>query len=139
VLDVAKQLATRRPRGRGVIFASFDGEEPPYFLTAAMGSEHFVRHPIVPLSQIDLMICMDLVGHRLGSSGLPDAVTHSLFALDAEPSTGTATRRPGDGRAWGHLALARGRGGAASVGLRSFLSPRHTLPVLVGGAVASLS
>ena len=92
VLEVAKQLAARRPRGRGVIFASFDGEEPPYFLTSAMGSEHFARHPIVPLSQIDLMICMDLVGHRLGSGGLPDAVTQSLFALGAERSTGTAAQ-----------------------------------------------
>lgn len=92
LLEVAQQLARKKPRGRGVIFASFDGEEPPYFLTAGMGSEHFARNPIVPLSQIDLMICMDLVGHGLGSEGLPDAVTQSLFALGAERSTGTAAQ-----------------------------------------------
>ena len=92
LVEVARLLAARRPRGRGVIFASFDGEEPPYFLTAAMGSEHFARHPIVPLSNIDMMICMDLVGHRLGAAGLPDGVTQSLFALGAERSTGTAAQ-----------------------------------------------
>ena len=71
LLEVAKQLAAARPRGRGVIFASFDGEEPPYFLTEAMGSEHFARHPIVPMSHIGLMICMDLVALRLRATQCP--------------------------------------------------------------------
>lgn len=75
-----------------MIIASFDGEEPPYFLTAAMGSEHFARHPIVPLSRIDLMVCMDLVGHSLGGEGLPADVTQSLFALGAERSEGMAAQ-----------------------------------------------
>ena len=90
LVELGRRLRERRPRGRGVILASFDGEEPPYFLTPAMGSEHFARHPVVPLSQIEQMICMDLVGHALGEGGLPAPVTQSLFALGAERSTGTA-------------------------------------------------
>ncbi len=72
-----------------MILASFDAEEPPYFLTSSMGSEHFARHPIVPLDRIDLMVCMDLVGHALGSEGVPGDVRDTVFALGAERSTGT--------------------------------------------------
>lgn len=92
LVEVARQLAARRPRGRGVLIASFDSEEPPYFMTAAMGSEHFARHPTVPLSRIDMMVCMDLVGHSLGGDGLPATVSQSLFALGAERSLGTSER-----------------------------------------------
>lgn len=90
LVEVARELAARRPWGRGVLIAAFDSEEPPYFLTPAMGAEHFARHPPVPLSKIDLMIGMDLIGHRIGSGEpLPQAITESLFALGAERSRGT--------------------------------------------------
>lgn len=89
LVEVARALAAEPPEGRGVILAAFDAEEPPYFLTPAMGSEHFARHPTVPLDRIDLMICMDLVGHALGAEGLPDAVRETVFALGAERSRGT--------------------------------------------------
>jgi len=89
LVEVAARLAARRPEGRGVIIAAFDAEEPPWFTTEGMGSEHFARHPIVPLERIDLMLCMDLVGHALGPEGAPDAVRDTLFALGAERSTGT--------------------------------------------------
>jgi hypothetical protein len=90
LVEVARALAARRAEGRGVIVAAFDAEEPPYFLTPAMGSEHYARHPSVPLERIDLMICMDLVGHALGADGLPSEVRNSVFALGAERSQGTA-------------------------------------------------
>lgn len=90
LVEVARRLAARRPEGRGVIIASFDGEEPPYFGTERMGSEHFARHPTVPLERIDLMVCMDLVGHALGSAGMPREVRDTVFALGAERSLGTA-------------------------------------------------
>ncbi|HYI02886.1 M28 family metallopeptidase, partial [Hyalangium sp.] len=77
------------PRGRGVLFAAFDGEEPPHFLSDSMGSEHYARHPTVPLNTIDLMICMDLVGHAVGPEGLPAEIRQSVFALGAERSEGT--------------------------------------------------
>ena len=89
LVEVARALARRRADGRGVIIAAFDSEEPPYFLTPAMGSEHYARHPTVPLDKIDLMVCMDLVGHDLGSSLAPDPVAGTVFALGAERSAGT--------------------------------------------------
>lgn len=92
LVETARALAQDRARGRGVILAAFDGEEPPHFRTAGMGSEHFARHPIVPLDRIDLMVCMDLVGHALGDPVLPAGVRETLFALGAERSLGTAER-----------------------------------------------
>lgn len=89
LVEVGRALAADPPEGRGVILAAFDAEEPPWFLTAGMGSEHFARHPTVPLEKIDLMVCMDLVGHALGREGLPDPVRQTVFALGAERSRGT--------------------------------------------------
>jgi Zn-dependent M28 family amino/carboxypeptidase len=89
LVDVGRSLARRAPAGRGVILASFDGEEPPYFLTGGMGSERFAREPPVPLETIDMMVCMDLVGHAFGPPEVPDDVRASLFALGAERSVGT--------------------------------------------------
>jgi len=98
LVDVAKRAAQSR-NGRGVLIAAFDAEEPPYFLTGGMGSQHFVRHPTVPLDRIDMMVCMDLVGHRLGDPRLGDDVGQSLFALGAERSTGTSAHVRGIARA----------------------------------------
>ena len=88
VLDVAERLQDMK-LDRSVIIAFFDAEEPPYFLTTAMGSQWFVDHPTLPLDQIDMMICLDLVGHDLGSESLPLEVKESVFVLGAEKSTGT--------------------------------------------------
>ncbi len=88
LVQVASAIARER-EGRGCIIAAFDGEEPPFFLTGAMGSQAFVGQPPVPLEAIDFMVCMDLVGHRLGGASLPDEVGQSLFALGAERSHGT--------------------------------------------------
>lgn len=92
LVELAHRLTARRPRGRGVLLVTFDGEEPPYFLSEAMGSEYFARHPVVPLAQIDQMVCMDLVGHSLGGAGTPAEVAQSLFVLGAERSAGTSER-----------------------------------------------
>ena len=90
-MEVARALA-ERPDGlsRQVLLCLFDGEEPPFFLTRGMGSEHWARHPTVPLDRIDLMLCMDLVGHSLGQEGHPAALRQALFVLGAEKSMGTA-------------------------------------------------
>ncbi|MFL5251049.1 MAG: M28 family peptidase [Myxococcales bacterium] len=85
LVEVARAIAKDRD-GRGVIVAAFDGEEPPHFLTGAMGSREFVRTNRDP---IDFMVCMDLVGHRFGPEGVPEEVGASLFALGAERSAGT--------------------------------------------------
>lgn len=85
LVEVARTIAAER-EGRGVIIAAFDGEEPPWFGTGAMGSHEFVRANRDP---IDFMVCMDLVGHRFGSEAVPEDVGGSLFALGAERSHGT--------------------------------------------------
>jgi Zn-dependent M28 family amino/carboxypeptidase len=90
LIEVAKGLARARASGRGVILAAFDAEEPPWFLGGGMGSEHFARNPPVPLERIDLMVCMDLVGHALGPPGLPADVNETVFALGAERSPSTS-------------------------------------------------
>jgi Zn-dependent M28 family amino/carboxypeptidase len=85
LVAVAQVIAAER-EGRGVIIAAFDGEEPPWFGTGAMGSREFVRANRDP---IDFMVCMDLVGHRFGPEGVPEDVGASLFALGAERSHAT--------------------------------------------------
>lgn len=92
LVEVARALATRRPDDRGVIFAAFDGEEPPFYATGDMGSQHFVNNPIVPLDRIDMMVAMELLGQPLGPEGLPSEVRGSVFALGAERSVGTSER-----------------------------------------------
>ena len=88
ILDVARQLRGRS-LGKRVLFCAFDAEEPPHFMNATMGSQYFVRDPPVPLGSIDMMICLDLMGHAIGREGLPEDVRRSVFALGAEKSTGT--------------------------------------------------
>lgn len=93
LVEVARSLAAKRADGRGVIIAAFDAEEPPHFNTSAMGSMHFVQNPVAPLEKIDMMVCMDLVGHSLGESAdLPDDVRNTVFALGAERSANTSAR-----------------------------------------------
>jgi hypothetical protein len=92
MVEAAAALAARRPAGRGVIFAAFDAEEPPFYATGAMGSQHFVQHPTVPLERVDLMVSMELLGHAVGPAALPDAVRQSAFILGGERSAGTSAR-----------------------------------------------
>ncbi len=88
LLDVADRLIALGGLGRSVLVCSFDAEEPPHFSTENMGSIHFVATPTVPLNQIDLMICLDLVGHSLGPVAMPGEVRESIFVLGAERATG---------------------------------------------------
>ncbi len=90
LVAVAGALARDRPQRRGVLLAAFDSEEPPYFLSDAMGSEWYAAHAPVPLDRIDMMLCMDIVGHALGDERFPPDVRSSIFALGAERSAGTA-------------------------------------------------
>jgi Zn-dependent M28 family amino/carboxypeptidase len=90
LVEVARDLKRGAPPARGVIFAAFDAEEPPHFLSSTMGSQYFVDHPSVPLGAIDMMVCMDLVGRAVGSEEMPDEIRNTVFALGAERSHGTA-------------------------------------------------
>lgn len=90
LVEVAGALARQRAAGRGVVIAAFDAEEPPYYLSPAMGSVHYAGHPAVPLERTDMMICMDLVGHAMGADEIPAPVRQTVFALGAEKSEGTS-------------------------------------------------
>jgi len=90
MLEVARTLAVRRESaGRSVMFCSFDAEEPPHFYSQYMGSQWFVDHPVIQPGDIDLMICLDLVGTRFGDESVPGEVRESIFVQGAETSGGT--------------------------------------------------
>src|SRR5262249_24604430 len=87
LLALADGLMTRRGElQRSVVLCAFDAEEPPFFLMPGMGSAHFVAHPTVALERIDMMICLDVIGHALGPPGISDDVRESVFCVGAERS-----------------------------------------------------
>ncbi|MEA1902052.1 MAG: M28 family peptidase [Actinomycetota bacterium] len=88
VLELARRLISMEPE-HSILIALFDAEEPPNFLTPEMGSQWFVDHPSIPLDRIDTMVCLDLIGHALGPSVLPDSIRDSVFVLGAEKGSGT--------------------------------------------------
>lgn len=58
LLEIAEKVASFKDQlKRSVIFIAFGAEEQ-----GLLGSQYFVDHPLVPLSQIKLMINMDMVG-----------------------------------------------------------------------------
>lgn len=58
LLEIAEKVASNnQDLKRSVIFIAFGAEEQ-----GLLGSKHFVENPLVPLSQIKLMINMDMVG-----------------------------------------------------------------------------
>ena len=73
-------VAPLRERGlhRDVIFAFFDAEEPPHFLTPTMGSTYYYEHQRD--EPIHCAIVLDLMGHDVPIPGYEDM----LFALGAE-------------------------------------------------------
>jgi len=88
LLDVARQLADHGGLDRTVLIVSFDAEEPPHFYTSDMGSMYFVAHPTVPLERIDMMLCLDLIGHPIGPPSLPAEVRNSMLVMGAEKTAG---------------------------------------------------
>ncbi len=58
LLEIAEKAASnKRDLKRSIIFIAFGAEEQ-----GLLGSQYFVDHPSVPLSQVKLMINMDMVG-----------------------------------------------------------------------------
>jgi len=58
LLEISEKLAAHKDQlKRSIIFISFGAEEQ-----GLLGSKYFVEHPVVPLSQIKLMINLDMVG-----------------------------------------------------------------------------
>lgn len=78
LLEIAEKIASQKHKlKRSVIFIAFGAEEQ-----GLLGSKYFVENPLVPLSQIKLMINMDMVGRMnkekhvyMGGAGtFPDGV-----------------------------------------------------------------
>jgi Zn-dependent M28 family amino/carboxypeptidase len=91
VVETARLLQERAAElRRSVIVASFDAEEPPFFLSAEMGSVQFVRQPTVPLETIDLIVNLDLVGRPVGSRLLSSDLQETTFVFGAESGSGLA-------------------------------------------------
>lgn len=78
---VADLLRTHRPE-RPVVFAFFDGEEPPHFLTPTMGSTYFYENQRT--GPVHCAIVLDLMGHAVPVPGLEDV----LFVLGMESDPG---------------------------------------------------
>ena len=58
LLEIAEKIAANKQKlKRSIIFIAFGAEEQ-----GLLGSQYFIDHPLVPLSQIKLMINMDMVG-----------------------------------------------------------------------------
>lgn len=78
---VADLLRTHRPE-RPVVFAFFDGEEPPHFLTPTMGSTYFYENQRT--GPVHCAVVLDLMGHAVPIPGLEDV----LFVLGMESDPG---------------------------------------------------
>jgi hypothetical protein len=78
-LAVAERLLAAPPQ-RDLVVALFDAEEPPYYLTEAMGSNRFYQHQ--RHSDLQAALILDLVGHDVPLPKLADL----LFITGMESS-----------------------------------------------------
>ena len=91
LLEVTRRLIADPP-ARSVLVAAFDAEEPPAYLSEAMGSAYFVAHPTVPRAQMVAMVAMDLMGGNLW----PGART-PMFVMGRETLANAGGPTPGPG------------------------------------------
>lgn len=86
-LGVAGRLAAE-PARRDVVIALFDAEEPPYYLTDAMGSTWFYRQQ--RRSEFQAALIMDLVGHDVPLPALGDLLF--ITGMESSPCLEGAVR-----------------------------------------------
>jgi len=72
----------RRTPERTVLFAFFDAEEPPHFLTPMMGSTYFYNHQ--RRGQIHCAIVLDLIGHDVPIPGKEDLLF--VMGMESDPA-----------------------------------------------------
>ena len=80
-LRVAERLLAN-PARRPIIAAFFDAEEPPYYLSEAMGSIYFYHHQ--RQETVHAALALDLVGHDVPLPGLDNAVFITGMESDAD-------------------------------------------------------
>lgn len=81
VLLAAAAELKKRSRPRSILFALFDAEEPPYFLSSAMGSVAFYERQ--RKGPIHCALIMDLVGHDVPVPGLEDLL--AITGTESDP------------------------------------------------------
>lgn len=74
------------PPPRTLLFAAWDAEEPPAFLTERMGSEFFATNPTLPLPDIAVILVLDLVGAELW----PGWMGHTILGSELSEEVATA-------------------------------------------------
>jgi hypothetical protein len=74
------------PLEKTVLLALWDAEEPPTFLTDAMGSEFFAASGLVPLDTVDAVLVLDLVGGELW----PGYGKHFVMGAEKSPELSLA-------------------------------------------------
>ena len=86
VIELARAAADQKPQWkRSVLFMAFAGEE-----IGLLGSSYFVNHPNVPVTNIDAMINMDMIGRMVnnrlfvGGIGTSPGFKSALEQLDKE-------------------------------------------------------
>jgi Zn-dependent M28 family amino/carboxypeptidase len=79
----AAEAFVQRPLERDVIIAFFDAEEPPFFITPAMGSIRFYEDQRDELDFAGVII-MDLIGHDVESPLPGSGLEELLFVMGAE-------------------------------------------------------
>ena len=79
VLALATMVRERGGLERDLLVTIFDSEEPPYFDTVWMGSNHFAAHQLDPRG-VHAALVWDLVGHDVDVPGLE----HLVFMTGAE-------------------------------------------------------
>jgi hypothetical protein len=57
LLEIAERMATGPPPARTIVFVAFSGEE-----LGLLGSQHYVRNPVLPLAKCCAMLNLDMVG-----------------------------------------------------------------------------
>jgi len=80
LLEIARAfaLADQKPK-RSVLFIAFTGEE-----RSVLGSQYYVDHPLIPLSETRAMVCLDMIGRNdpdsigLATEGIPEPLKSSL-------------------------------------------------------------
>ncbi len=86
VLLAAAEALRSAPPERSVTFLFPDAEEPPYFMTNAMGSTWFYLHQ--RQGDFHCAVALDLVGHDVPIAGLEDLVF--LTGIESDPGLGKA-------------------------------------------------
>lgn len=97
ILEVARQLSKFDAENRrSILFMTFAAEE-----RGLLGSEHYVRHPAIPLEQTVAMVNLDMVG-RLGDGsvtvfGMGTAVEFSEWLDEANKTLGVELNKENAG------------------------------------------